>query len=313
MDSTYPMEKGLISVIMGNYNTEPQYLREAIESVLAQTYTNFEFIIVDDCSTDDSPQVLREYTDPRIKVLYNEQNRGLGHCLNRALEICRGEYVARMDTDDVCLPERFEKQLAFMKAHPDVLLSGTYVQFLEESSARPKRIWRMDRINDPEKHRICLLFSNYPMIVHPTWMMNRRMLEENHLRYKEKYKYSQDYAMLVSCSSCGRCMVQPEVLLKRRRHAGMVTQMHTEAQTDFALQIIQEQLDALHLILPEDVKSLHFRFMAMRKPMSFKMLKWLFTIYKANRKYRVYNQRKLVMCTLGRWIRTIGYTLFRKV
>ena len=72
-----PLEKGLISVIMGNYNTEPKYLREAIDSVLAQTYENFELIIVDDCSTDDSPNVLKEYTDPRIKVIHNEQNRGL--------------------------------------------------------------------------------------------------------------------------------------------------------------------------------------------------------------------------------------------
>lgn len=305
------MEKGLISVIMGNYNTNPDLLREAIDSVLAQTYTNFEFIIVDDCSTDDSPQVLREYTDPRIKVLYNDQNHGLAYCLNRGLEMCRGEYVARMDTDDLCFPERFEKQVAFMEAHPDVILSGTYVQLHTDNSDTPDVVWRMDPIEDSEVHRIRLLFSNYPLIVHPTWMLNRKLLEEHHLRYKEKYRYSQDYAMIVSCSTCGRCAIVPEVLLTRRRHADMVTKMHTEAQNDFAIQIIQEQLDALHLILPEDVKSLHFRFMAMRKPMSFKMLKWLFVIFKANRKYRVYNQRKLVIITLLRWLRTVGYSLFR--
>ena len=104
------IQPGLVSVIMGNYNTPVSYLRESIDSILAQTYTDFELIIVDDASTDDSPAVLESYDDPRIRILYNEENLGLAKSLNRALDICRGEFVARMDSDDICLPERFEKQ-----------------------------------------------------------------------------------------------------------------------------------------------------------------------------------------------------------
>ena len=308
-----PLEKGLISVIMGNYNTEPKYLREAIDSVLAQTYENFELIIVDDCSTDDSPNVLKEYTDPRIKVLHNEQNRGLPYCLNRALEICRGEYVARMDTDDVCYPERFERQLAFMRKYPDVMLAGSYVRFLVDDSETPACDWKMEIVNDPEAYRIYLLFSNFPMIVHPTWMMNHKMLLENGVRYNEKYKYSQDYAMLVSCANCGKCWIMKDFLLKRRRHAGMVSAQHKAQQEAYDYEIIQEQLDKLHLVLPEELKTMHHRFLANRKPMSFKMLRWLFTIFRANRKYHVYNQRKLVTITLARWVRTVGYSLLKKV
>ena len=307
------IEKGLISVIMGNYNTKPEHLREAIDSVLAQTYTNFELIIVDDCSTDDSPNVLKEYTDPRIQLLFNAENRGLAYCLNKALDCCHGEYIARMDTDDVCYPERFEKQLAFMRANPDVILAGSFVRFIEGDGDIPTREWKMDIVDDPEVYRIHLLFSNYPMIVHPTWMMDRRTLLKNKIRYTEKYKYSQDYAMLVACAACGKCVIMPEFLLKRRRHEGMVSAQHKAQQVAYDYEIIQEQLDKLHLVLPEEIKTIHHRFLGMRRPMSFRMLRWLFTIYRANRKYHVYHQGKLIRVTLARWTRTVGYTLLKKV
>ena len=110
-----------------------RYLKESIDSILEQTYSDFELIIVDDCSTDNSLEVIRSYTDPRIKVLCNEKNLGLAASLNKALDICRGEFVARMDTDDTCFPQRFEKQIAYMQENPDVILCGTHIRLDRKS------------------------------------------------------------------------------------------------------------------------------------------------------------------------------------
>ncbi len=113
-----------VSVLMSVYNGA-RYLREAIDSILAQTFTDFEFIIVDDGSTDETPAILDSYTDPRIVRLRNETNIGLTKSLNRGLAIARGEYVARQDADDVSFPERIQKQVAFLDAHPIVAMVGS--------------------------------------------------------------------------------------------------------------------------------------------------------------------------------------------
>lgn len=107
------------------YNTE-KYLGEAIESILVQTFTDFEFIIVDDASTDNSPAIIEEYwkSDPRIRVLRNDENVGLGVSLQRGLKLAKGEFIARMDADDISTPDRFEKQHAFLTAHPDICILG---------------------------------------------------------------------------------------------------------------------------------------------------------------------------------------------
>ena len=108
------MTKDLISVVMSNYNTEESYLRASIESILNQTYENFEFIIVDDCSTDNSIDVIESYSDKRIKLIKNKENMGLTKSLNVAIKEAKGEFIARMDADDISLPQRFEKQVEFL-------------------------------------------------------------------------------------------------------------------------------------------------------------------------------------------------------
>src|SRR5262245_60671731 len=104
---------------MAVHNGE-KYLRQAINSMLGQTFTDFEFIIVNDCSTDNTAQVINSYHDPRIRIITNEQNLGLTRSLNLALDAASGEYIARLDCDDVSLPERLERQVAYMDKHPEI-------------------------------------------------------------------------------------------------------------------------------------------------------------------------------------------------
>ena len=105
-------EAPMISVLMSVYNAE-EFLHEAIDSVLAQTYTNFEFIIIEDASTDKSQRIISSYEDPRITLIQNLSNLGLPRSLNKGINLAKGKYIARMDADDISLPERFEKQLSF--------------------------------------------------------------------------------------------------------------------------------------------------------------------------------------------------------
>lgn len=114
--------KPMLSVIMSVYNGE-SYLKEAVDSIINQTYKNWELIIIDDCSTDSTPVILAAYQDSRIRILKNEKNLRLAASLNLGLSFASGNYILRMDADDICRLDRFEKQLAFMEAHPSIDVS----------------------------------------------------------------------------------------------------------------------------------------------------------------------------------------------
>ena len=142
------LKKDLISVVMSNYNTPINYLKESIDSVLNQTYSNFEFIIIDDGSTDDSLKFIKSYDDPRIKLIVNEENIGLTKSLNKGLKAAQGEFIARMDSDDICYPERFEKQIEYMRKHPDTTVCGTWPNILDENGNIEMKKWASSEIND---------------------------------------------------------------------------------------------------------------------------------------------------------------------
>lgn len=119
-----------ITVLMPAYNAGP-YIREAIDSVLAQSYKDFELLIINDGSTDNTAEILAGYTDPRIKVVHQE-NMGLVKTLNKGMSLATGKYVARFDADDVCYPERLEEQLTFLKDNPDYVLIGSEADYMDE-------------------------------------------------------------------------------------------------------------------------------------------------------------------------------------
>ena len=163
-----------VTVLMPVYNAE-RTLREAIDSILSQTFTDFEFLIIDDGSTDSSAEIVRSYTDPRIRLLPNERNLKITATLNRGLDIAQGEYIARMDADDISLPERLAKQVAFLDAHPEVGIVGTWAQAFGEAH------FQIPHPTDPERIRAKLLFDS--PLTHPSVMMRRAFLKTHNLRY----------------------------------------------------------------------------------------------------------------------------------
>ncbi len=303
---------GLISVIMSNYNTPEVYLKDAIESVLNQTYTNFEFIIIDDCSTDNSLEVIKEYNDKRIIVLENEQNLGITKSLNKGLAIAKGEFIARMDADDICLQTRFEKQVEFLKSHTNVIVCGTGVELFGDGADIHKEKSVCKAIPEKEEFQIRLLFGNHINIIHPTAMFRHEMLLSNKIKYDENYIYAQDYRMWVSCSSVGDCANLPEILFKYRIHNKAVSSDKKAVQKECAKNIIGEQLSWLRLTLPENWEDIHYGFFNGRKKYDLATKDWIKKIIGQNKRFNVYNQTELEKLLWNKWAEITYFALAKE-
>lgn len=188
-----------VSVILSNYNGE-QYLNESISSVLKQTYTDFEFIIVDDASTDSSREVINSYNDSRIKRYYAEKNRHIAYSLNKALEMVSGEYIARIDSDDIWEINKLELQVRYMDEHRECGACFTKVNIIDEYSAIANDIYeeyyRMfnDVENKSQIEWIRFFFYKGNCLCHPSVVMRKSVLE-NVGGYHLAYVPAEDYEL----------------------------------------------------------------------------------------------------------------------
>ena len=225
-----------VSVVMSVYNDEC-YLRESVESILNQTFKDFEFIIVDDASSDGTADMLQGYAkrDKRIRLLTNSRNLGLTASLNRGLKIAGGSYIARQDGDDISLPKRFESQVDFLDSHPEVGVVGTWITKINENGY--ETVWRPPA--SPGLVRWFLLFG--PCLAHPS-VMFRRSLAENGSLYDSKIIYAQDYDLWVRLCSKTQIANLPKVLYLRRLHKGMISFKHHEQQEQTTVSVMQKAL-----------------------------------------------------------------------
>ena len=227
-----------VSVVMSVYNGE-RYLNEAIESILAQTFRDFEFIIIDDGSTDSTPDILNSYDDDRIVLVHNEQNIGLTRSLNKGIQIARGNYLARQDADDVALPERLAAQVNFLDANPDVGVVGTWVAYIDENG-QPTKLIRAPA--SPTLVGWLLLFGS--CLVHPSVMMRRSCLEGDEISRPE-IPYAQDYDLWVRLSAKTQLANLPEILQQMRIHTQRISAQHYEQQEQIARSIMQGAIASL--------------------------------------------------------------------
>lgn len=214
-----------VSVLMPVYNGE-RCLREAVESILNQTFTDFEFVIVDDGSTDNTWQILQGYAanEPRIALVRNETNVGLARSLNKGLELARGEYIARMDADDVSLPERLATQVAFLDEHPEVGVVGC-AAYVIDAEGSPTSIMRQ-----PTMHGLILwsLCFSTPFI-HPTVLLRKAVIERVGW-YDDVLSANQDRDLWQRLSSVTRFANLSDAFLSYRIHPGSVSHIHSDIQ-----------------------------------------------------------------------------------
>jgi glycosyltransferase involved in cell wall biosynthesis len=177
-----------VTVLSSIYNDAP-FLRQAIESVLSQTFTDFEYLIINDAAIDDSRAIAASYSDPRIRLIDNDENLGLTCTLNRGLSLARGELIARFDSNDLCFPERLALQTQFLRAHPDVAAVGVQSRIIDGNGRRIRRAETRRPTSDQAIQWYCMFDTP---LIHPGSMYRRRVVHDELGGYNEAFTVGQD-------------------------------------------------------------------------------------------------------------------------
>ena len=208
-----------VSVVMAVHNGE-RFLAETLESVWNQNMGAFEFIIVDDASDDRTPELLAAAAaaDARIRLIRNERNLGLTKSLNVGLQLATGKYIARIDADDICLPGRLARQLAFMESHPDHVAVGCGYKVIDEAGRTIRTV-----SGGLDDWQIRWLGGFNPPSPHSAFFFRRVQRDGAPNFYDETYRTAQDFELWMRLSLHHRTEVIPEVLIKYRRHPNAIT------------------------------------------------------------------------------------------
>ena len=238
-----------VSILMCVYNGET-YLQKAVESILAQTFKDFEFVIVDDGSTDSSWYILTEYRkkDARIVLIQNEDNLGLEKSLNKGIAATKGEYVARQDADDISLPNRLQLQVDFLDAHPEVGALGSAVEFIDPNGTVLRQL---ELPTDDESIKSLLLINN--CLWHSSMVIRKSLLQKLG-GYDEKMLHAEDYDLWWRIGRNSRLATLPEILLQYRLdNSASISKLKRKQQLECAQQI---SLRVIKESLPEKVLSI---------------------------------------------------------
>lgn len=213
-----------ISVIMAVYNGE-KFIKDTLNSIIAQTFKNFEFIIIDDGSIDNTHNIIKTFTDKRIKYLVNEKNKGTVESLNRGLLIAKGEFIARIDADDIAHTSRLEKQYHFLKSNPSISIIGCHINFInEQNDVIGKHIFP---INDNE---IKAMVPFQAPFGGPCVMFRNKEFNQQNLRYVQEFLYAEDYDLWQRALTKLNGANYDEILLDYRISSSQVSNKHYAQQ-----------------------------------------------------------------------------------
>ena len=270
-----------VSVLMPVYNTKEEWLKEAIESILNQTFTDFEFIIINDGSSNNAKDVILSYKDKRIKY-YEQENCGLIKTLNRGLKLCKGEYIARMDSDDISLPKRLEKEVAVLDKNENIGIVGCWINRFPSNNI----IYLKERPRYLDLLKECQL-------AHPTVMIRSSVLKKYDFKYGD-FLYAEDYELWSRFIKVSDLYNIQEVLLNYRVHESSITSSCAQVQAETSKKVQQNMLDYL-----TDDTQIQERIMDMLCPETFSdklnFIEKIFSI--TNQKH--FNTKKKILCILG--------------
>lgn len=215
------LDKPRVTVLMPVYNGE-KYLREAMDSILTQTFTDFEFLIINDGSTDRSVEIIVSYNDTRIRLVHNENNLKLVATLNKGLDLARGEYIARMDCDDISLPERLARQVAFMEAHPELGICGTWAKKIDSDGKV------LGDFKSPVGEQMDKYIWRPTPIIHPTAVFRNSVIKS--FRYDQNFTDAEDLELWQRVSKVTKLDNLNEYLFLYRVHPQSVTALKRAVQ-----------------------------------------------------------------------------------
>jgi glycosyltransferase involved in cell wall biosynthesis len=229
----------LVSVLLAVHN-DARFLREAVASVLRQTLDDLQLLVVDDASTDETPAVLAEVSDSRLVLLRNEERTGLAGSLNRGLEAANGKFVARLDADDVALPDRLQRQVERLRNDERTAVLGSAVVDLDEQGRRGRTHVMPQGATALRWHA---LFSS--PFFHPTVLVDREVLDAHGLRYDPSFLESEDYDLWTRLFAYADGDNLPEPLVLKRVHAGQASQRRGEVQQSFQRQVALREIQRI--------------------------------------------------------------------
>lgn len=251
MENTLNTGSPVVSVVMSAYNAE-SFLHEAIESVLNQTFQQFELIIINDGSTDSTLSIIKSFQDHRIKIIENDKNRGLIYSLNKGIELSKGKYIARMDADDICMPSRLENQVRMFELNQNAVIVGSNYYLLYQSKLK-----HIKNRNDSDYQKAVLIFT--PCFCHPTVMM-KNIFSQYNLSYHPNFLHAEDFKLWTDMAQYGTFLNVAKPLLKYRHHTKQVSNQYHENQLKISsdirsaylqklgFKITDEQLNIINLI-----------------------------------------------------------------
>jgi glycosyltransferase involved in cell wall biosynthesis len=292
-----------VSVVIPVYN-RARYVSTAIDSILAQSLTDFELIVIDDGSTDESCAVVEAYTDPRIRLIRNERNLGIPATRNRGLEAARGVYMALLDSDDWAYPKRLAKQAAFLDKNPEHVIVGSWARWVDSEGKHVKKIKRRPvRADDAAA---TLIFQS---CLQQSAVMGRTAVLKRY-GYSEAFDLSSDYELWVRLSEEHKIANLPQTLVRYRDHGQRTTRANTERVRDRQKAIYRYQLNALGLDYNEADVTRHQQLPRMNKnaiePDAEFMdwaEQWIMGLLTANRQQKRYPQTALVRVLGWEWAR----------
>ncbi|WP_294373418.1 glycosyltransferase [uncultured Clostridium sp.] len=228
------MDRPMITVLMAVYNGE-KFLKEAMESILNQTYKDFEFLIINDGSTDKSVEIIESFNDPRIRLVHNEKNLKLIASLNKGISLARGKYIARMDCDDISMPERFEKEVEFLENHSDYGMVGTCYNIIDAQGKVQRNV------SYPSNPDLIKLFLSLTCpLVHGSVMIRAELLKKN-LYGSNDFSAVEDYELWTRIAEKSKIYNIPEHLFRYR--------IYGESFSDSKSQLMHEQTVELSKVL----------------------------------------------------------------
>lgn len=299
----------MISVVMSVYNGE-LYLDKAIQSILTQTYKDFEFIIINDGSIDKSLEIIEKYMskDERI-VLISRENKGLIVSLNEGIEKAKGKYIARMDADDISLPERFEEQVKFMEDNPDIGICGTWVEVFGKNMKNT--VWKLSCSNKRLKAE--LLFSS--CFAHPSVMIKKRLFIDNNLFYDNFFLHVEDFELWSKLSFVTNFATINKILIKYRIVNTSVTRVadkDNEQRYEVISKIFDKYLNKLNIKNTKEENKLHFNLSVNTRirdnDLSFSKLKNYFDkLVRANNEKKVFDGAELNKVLGKKWLWNFVY------
>lgn len=288
-----------LSILMPIHNCRP-YVGLAVQSILSQSFTDYELIVIDDASTDGSADEVRAINDPRVRVIRNETNLRVAGSLNNGLAIATGRYIARMDGDDLCAPGRLGAQIAYLESHPQVGVCGCWAKYF---GVGIPHVFRAP--TEPHEVAAFMLFQN--PLCHPSVMIRRSCLDDTGLAYDPTFTFSEDYDLWTRLEPHTQLANLPQVLVHIRQHPSSVSRQFADTMSAQTNVILRRMFKRLQLDPDEETLLFHFRLGRGSRLDSMAELdraeRWLKELIQLNRSQAVFDVDAFLRVTASVWFR----------